>query len=208
MGTGKIIMKSAAENLTPICLELGGKSPALIFADADIDNAVQQLQVGLFLNQGQCCCASSRIMVQEKVYDEFVEKTVAETKKRTVGDPFGEVDQGPQQNARQLEKVLGYLEKGQSEGATLLHGGKRIGEDGYFVESTIFGDVTDEMAIATDEIFGPVMQIMKFSETDEALRRANDSSFGLAAGVFSENINTVNYASRALKAGTVWVNCY
>lgn len=206
--TGRSIMRSAAENLTPICLELGGKSPALIFADADIDNAVAQLQVGLFLNQGQCCCASSRILVHESVYDEFVEKTVAETKKRTVGDPFGAVDQGPQQNARQFEKVLGYLEKGQSEGATLLHGGKRIGEDGFYVESTVFGDVTDDMAIATEEIFGPVMQIMKFGDTEEVLRRANDSTFGLAAGVFSENINTVNYATRALKAGTVWVNCY
>ena len=115
------------------------------------------------------------------------------------------MDQGPQQNARQFEKVLAYVEAGKQEGATLLAGGKRIGEDGYFVESTIFGDVHDDMAIAKEEIFGPVVQIMRFKETDEVLRRANDSTYGLAAGVFSENINTVNYATRALKAGTVWV---
>jgi len=206
--TGKDVMKSAAENLTSVCMELGGKSPALIFADADIDNAVAQLQVGLFLNQGQCCCASSRIYVHESVYDEFVEKTVAATKKRTVGDPFTAVDQGPQQNKRQFGKVLDYVQKGKEEGATLLMGGNQIGTDGYFVESTIFGDVKDDMAIAKDEIFGPVMQIMKFKDTEDVIKRANNTAFGLAGAVFSQNINTVNHVSRALQCGTVWVNCY
>merc|ERR1719295_783979 len=138
-----------------------------------------------------CCCASSRIYVHEDVYDEFVEKTVSETKKRKVGDPFTEVDQGPQQNKRQFGKILDYLKKGQAEGATLLMGGNQIGTDGYFVESTIFGDVQDDMAIAQDEIFGPVMQIMKFKETEDVIKRANNTPFGLAGAVFSQNINTV-----------------
>jgi len=206
--TGKDVMKSAAENLVSVCMELGGKSPALVFADADIDNAVAMTQVGLFLNQGQCCCASSRIYVHEDVYDEYVEKTVAETKKRKVGDPFTEVDQGPQQNKRQFGKVMDYVEKGKMEGASLLAGGKQIGNAGYFVESTVFGDVKDDMAIAQDEIFGPVMQIMKFKDTEEVIKRANNSQFGLAAGIYSTNLNTVNHVSRALKAGSVWVNCY
>jgi len=206
--TGRDVMKSAAENLTPVCLELGGKSPAIICDDADVDNAVQQMQVGLFLNQGQCCVASSRIYVHEKVYDEFVEKTIAETKKRKIGDPFTDVDQGPQQNKRQFDKILGYLDKGKEAGAKVLNGGNRIGDKGYFVESTIFGDVDDNMEIATDEIFGPVMQIMKFNDYDDVLKRANNTTYGLAAGVFSNNIHTCNRFSRALKAGTVWVNCY
>eukprot|EP00483_Globobulimina_turgida_P000357 UN00357 len=201
-------MRSASENLTSVCLELGGKSPALIFPDADIDNAVEQMQVGLFLNQGQCCVASSRIYCHEKVYDEFVEKTITETQKRKIGDPFTEVDQGPQQNRRQFEKVLSYLDQGKKDGAKLLNGGNQIGDEGYYVESTIFGDVQDDMSIAKDEIFGPVMQIMKFDDIDDVIKRANNTTYGLAAGVFSENINTCNRVSRALKAGTVWVNCY
>eukprot|EP01084_Bolivina_argentea_P051267 94311_1 len=206
--TGRDVMQSAAQNLTSVCLELGGKSPALVFPDADIDNAVQQLQVGLFLNQGQACCASTRIYCHEKVYDEFVEKTVAETKKRKVGDGFTDVDQGPQQNRRQFEKVMSYVNQGKDAGAKVLTGGERIGDKGYYVQSTVFGDVKDDMSIATDEIFGPVMQIMKFNDTEDVIKRANNTHYGLAAGVFSSNLNTVNYATRALKAGTVWVNCY
>ena len=137
-----------------------------------------------------------------------MEKTLAETKKRKIGDPFTEVDQGPQQNRRQFEKVLSYLESGKQQGATVLNGGNRIGDKGYYVESTIFTDVKDEMDIARDEIFGPVMQILKFNDTEQVIQRANDTTYGLGAGVFSENINTCNAVSRALKAGTVWVNCY
>eukprot|EP01084_Bolivina_argentea_P046027 84741_1 len=205
--TGKDVMKSAAENLTSVCLELGGKSPAIVCQDADIDNAVQQMQVGLFLNQGQCCVAASRIYCHESVYDEFVEKTLSETQKRRIGDPFTDVDQGPQQNRRQFEKVLSYLDQGKKD-AKLIAGGNRIGDKGYYVESTIFGDVKDDYSIAKDEIFGPVMNILKYSDLDDVINRANNTTYGLAAGVFSENINTCNRVSRALKAGTVWVNCY
>ena len=239
-------MKAAAENLTPVTLELGGKSPSIIFNDADIDAAVDIHQVGLFLNQGQCCCASSRIYVQEDVYDEFVEKTLKQTQQRRVGDPFTDVDQGPQQNEEQFNKVLHYIDSGKKEGAKLLMGGNRIGTEGYFVEPTVFGDVQDNMKIAREEIFGPVMQfstqsycfvcyicyvcflcfdlftlficlfvcfftlcrIAKFKDTEEVLKRANDTNYGLAAGVMTSNIDRAHYVSRALKAGTVWINCY
>lgn len=207
-GTGRLIMKGAAKNLIPVTLELGGKSPSIIFDDANIDNAVFWHQIGLFTNQGQCCCASSRIYVQEKVYDEFVEKTIEATKKRKVGDPFTNVDQGPQQNQQQFDKVLEYLDTGKNEGAKLLYGGKRIGTKGFYIEPTIFGDVADDMRISREEIFGPCMQISKFDNTENVISRANDTNYGLAAGVFSSNIDTVNHVSRALKAGTVWVNCY
>jgi len=206
--TGKLVMKAAADNLKPVTLELGGKSPSIVMDDADIDNAVEAHQVGLFLNQGQCCCASSRIYVQKGVYDEFVKKTVAKTRNRRVGDPFTDVDQGPQQNEQQYSKVMDYIQKGKNEGATLLSGGKALGDKGYYVEPTIFGDVKDNMCISREEIFGPVMQISTFSTTEEVLKRANDTRYGLAAGVFTSNINTANYLSRALKAGTVWINCY
>eukprot|EP01084_Bolivina_argentea_P046028 84742_1 len=206
--TGRDIMKSASENLTPVGLELGGKSAALIFDDADIDNAVNYMQIGMFLNAGQCCCASSRIFVHENVYDEFVEKTIAATKRRKVGDPFEDVDQGPNQNEKQFNKVLSYLDIGKNEGGELLYGGNRIGDKGYFIQPTIFGDVKDNMTIAKDEIFGPVMGIMKFNDIDDVIRRANNTKYGLAAMVFSNNINTINHTSRALKAGTIWVNCY
>lgn len=206
--TGKIIMKAAAENLTPVTLELGGKSPSIIFNDADIDGAVDIHQVGLFLNQGQCCCASTRIYVEEGVYDEFVEKTIAATKQRRVGDPFDDVDQGPQQNEDQFNKVLRYIDSGKKEGAPLLLGGNRIGNEGYFVEPTVFGDVKDDMKISREEIFGPVMQIAKFKDIEEVIKRSNDTNYGLAAGIMTRNIDTAHHVSRALKAGTVWINCY
>jgi aldehyde dehydrogenase (NAD+) len=209
-GTGKIIMKTAAENLIPVTLELGGKSPSIVFKDCNIDNAVFWHQIGLFLNQGQCCCASSRIFVEESVYDEFVEKTIAATKKRRIGDPFTDVDQGPQQNKDQYEKVLSYIESGKKEGAKLLHGGKQMYQEGYYIEPTIFGEVKDEMKIMREEIFGPCMQISKFkhNDIDSVIKRANNTNYGLGAGVFSNNIDTVNQVTRSIKSGTVWVNCY
>lgn len=206
--TGKLIMKAAADNLKSVTLELGGKSPTIVMDDADIDNAVETHQIGLFLNQGQCCCASSRIYVHKNVYDEFIKKTVEKTRSRRVGDPFTDVDQGPQQNEQQYCKVLDYIKKGKNEGAKLLTGGNKISDKGYYVEPTVFGDVKDEMAISREEIFGPVMQISSFKTIEEVVRRANDTKYGLAAGVFTSNLNTANYLTRVLRAGTVWVNCY
>jgi len=142
----------------------------------------------------------------------LLKKQLKQQKKRKVGDPFTDVDQGPQQNKQQFEKVLSYLKLGQQEGATLLHGGKRLGNEGYYVEPTIFGDVKDNMKISREEIFGPCMQILKFNGSDnninEVLDRANDTNYGLASGIFSSHIDTINQATRALKTGTVWINCY
>jgi len=191
-----------------VTLELGGKSPANVCEDTDLDKAVEDTQFALYFNQGQCCCAGSRLYVQESVYDEFVAKSVAKAKTRKVGDPFGDVDQGPQVNKEQMTKIMKYIALGKEQGAKLQVGGERHGNVGYYVQPTLFSDVTEDMAIAQEEIFGPVMSIMKFKTVDEVVKRANANSYGLAAGVWTKNIDTVNKLSRNLRAGTVWVNCY
>src|ERR1700683_1092368 len=161
---GKLIMKAAAEtNLKRVTLELGGKSPNIVFADADMDEAIEGSHFALFFNQGQCCCAGSRLFVEDKCYDEFVEKSVARAKRRTAGDPFDPgTDQGPQVDQSQFDKVMGYIESGRSEGAKLVCGGDRVGDRGYFIQPTVFADVKDNMKIAKEEIFGPVMSVIPF----------------------------------------------
>jgi len=207
---GHIVSKAAAEsNLKRVTLELGGKSPAVVFPDADLDVAIAQTHVGVFLNQGQCCCACTRIFAHEDIYDEFVKKATEAAKSRKMGDPFAaETNQGPQIDEEQHKKILELIESGKQEGATLQCGGAAGDPNGYFVEATVFSDVTDDMRIAKEEIFGPVMQIMKFKSTDEVLKRANDTSYGLGAAVFSQNIDTVHRMVEGIRAGTVWVNCY
>jgi aldehyde dehydrogenase (NAD+) len=202
------MMASGMSNLKRVSLELGGKSAAIVCADADVDAAVEQAHFALFFNQGQCCCAGSRLFVHESIYDEFVEKSVKRVNKRTVGNPFDEVDQGPQVDNDQLTKIMGFIDSGKREGAKLLAGGSRFGNKGYFVNPTIFGDVKDDMKIAKEEIFGPVMNIFKFKTVDEVVERANKSEYGLAAFLWTKNIDTVNTLTRNLRAGTVWVNCY
>jgi aldehyde dehydrogenase (NAD+) len=208
--TGRIIMEAAARsNLKRISLELGGKSPNIVLADADIDAAVEGAYFGLFFNQGQCCCAGSRLMVEEKVHEKFVSKMIAKTKSRKLGDPFDPAtDQGPQVSQEQMDRVLGFVDAGSKEGAKLLCGGKRHGKEGYFVEPTIFDNVQDDMKIAKEEIFGPVMNILKFKDIDEVVRRGNASQFGLAAAVWTRDIGKAHRLAKSLKAGTVWVNCY
>ena len=208
--TGRIIMEAAAKsNLKRVSLELGGKSPNIVLADADIDAAVEGAYFGLFFNQGQCCCAGSRLMVEEKVHEKFVSKMIAKTKSRKLGDPFDPAtDQGPQVSQEQMDRVLGFVDSGSKEGAKLLCGGKRHGKEGYFVEPTIFDNVQDDMKIAKEEIFGPVMNILKFKDIDEVVRRGNASSFGLAAAVWTRDIGKAHRLAKSLKAGTVWVNCY
>src|SRR5262249_45118067 len=182
---GHLIMEAAAQsNLKRVTLELGGKSPNIVLADTDIDAAVEGAYFGLFFNQGQCCCAGSRLMVDAKIHEKFVEKMIAKTKTRKLGDPFDmATDQGPQVSQEQMDRVLGFVESGNKEGAKLLCGGKRHGKEGYFVEPTIFDNVQDEMKIAKEEIFGPVMNIMSFKDVDEVVKRGNNSHFGLAAAV-------------------------
>ena len=190
-------------------LELGGKSPNIVFADADLDSAVKGAMVGLFLNQGQCCCAGSRLLVEDKVYNAMVERLAAAGEKRRLGDPFDEAtQQGPQVDKTQFDKVLGYIEAGKREGARCVTGGERFGSKGYFIKPTIFADVKDNMKIATEEIFGPVMQVLKFKEIDEVIERANTTDYGLAAAIWSRDIKKAHTIAEHLRAGTVWINCY
>ena len=176
---------------------------------ADLDYAVGQSSFGLFFNQGQCCCAGSRIFVQENIYNEFVERSVEKAKKIKVGDPFdASTEQGPQVDGEQMNKILDLIGSGKKQGAKLLTGGARHGSEGYFVQPTVFSDVKDDMRICREEIFGPVMQILKFKTIDEAVERANSSEYGLAASVFTKNVDHAIQISNNLRAGTVWVNCY
>ncbi|MCG3129579.1 MAG: NADP/NAD-dependent aldehyde dehydrogenase PuuC [Phycisphaerae bacterium] len=207
---GHLIMKASAEsNLKRVTLELGGKSPNIVFADADMDQAIEGSHFALFFNQGQCCCAGSRLYVEEKCYDEFVARSVERAKKRKVGDPFdASVEQGPQVDEDQFKKVMSYIEAGKKEGAKLLAGGGRVGSKGYFVEPTVFADVQDNMKIAQEEIFGPVMSIIKFKDTADAIKRANSNMYGLAAAVWTRDISKAHAIANGVRAGTVWVNCY
>ncbi|XP_051981506.1 aldehyde dehydrogenase, mitochondrial-like [Xyrauchen texanus] len=209
-GVGHLIQQaSGTSNLKNVTLELGGKSPNIILSDANMEEAVEQSHLALFFNQGQCCCAGSRTYVQESVYDEFVERSVERAKKRVVGDPFDlKTEQGPQVDEEQFHKILGYISSGKREGAKLMCGGGMAAERGYFIQPTVFGDVQDDMTIAQEEIFGPVMQILKFKSLEEVLERANNSKYGLAAAVFTKDIDKAHYISSGLRAGTVWINCY
>ncbi|MGB5771371.1 MAG: aldehyde dehydrogenase family protein, partial [Crocosphaera sp.] len=192
-----------------VTLELGGKSPNIIFADANMEQAIEGAHFGLFFNQGQCCCAGSRLFVEEKCYDEFVAKSVERAKQRILGDPFDDkTTQGPQVDQTQFDKVMSYIESGQREGAKLLCGGGRVGDRGYFIEPTVFADVQDQMKIAQEEIFGPVMSIIKFKDIDEVIQRANDTMYGLAAAVWTQDISKGHAIANGVRAGTVWVNCY
>jgi aldehyde dehydrogenase (NAD+) len=207
--TAQIIMRQAADQLKRLTFELGGKSPNIVFADADLDAAAAGAHVGIYLNQGQCCCAGSRLFVEDKIHGEFVERVVADSKARRVGDPFDPAtQQGPQVDRAQFDKIMGYIEAGQREGATLATGGGRVGDKGFFIEPTVFTNVKDEMAIAREEIFGPVLSVLKFSDMDELIRRANATNFGLAAAVWTRDISRAHEAAKRLRAGTVWVNCY
>ncbi|BHF84011.1 Aldehyde dehydrogenase, mitochondrial [Sparganum proliferum] len=207
---GQLVAQAANKvNTKRITLELGGKSPVLVFKDADLDQAVKETQHGLFLNQGQCCCSGTRIYVEEPIYEEFLERSAAAAKVRVVGDPFDpKTDQGPQVDESQMNKILDYIAWGKKEGAKLCAGGKRVDREGFFIESTVFGDVKDNMKISREEIFGPVMQISKFKTMDEVIERANDSIYGLAAGIFTQDLDKALYAMQGLRAGSVWVNCY
>lgn len=207
--TAKIIQKAAADTLKRTTFELGGKSPNVIFADCDLDQAVAGAFHAIYFHGGQCCTAGSRLFVEEKIRGEFVQKLADKAKKRKVGDPLdAATEQGPQVSQEQMDKILGYVELGQKQGAKLLTGGKRVGAKGFFVEPTIFDNVKDDMAIAKDEIFGPVVSVLPFKNVDEAIERANNTSYGLAAAVWTKDIDKAHLYAKEVKAGTVWVNCY
>lgn len=206
---GRTIMKAAASsNLKKVTLELGGKSPNIVFNDADIEQAISWVNWGIYYNHGQCCCAGSRIYVQEGIYDKFVEAFKKRAQENKVGDPFHpETFQGPQVSKLQYDRIMGYIEEGKKEGATVETGGERHGEKGYFIQPTIFSNVTQDMKIMKEEIFGPVAAIAKFKTEEEVIELGNDSNYGLAAAVHTKDLNTAIRVSNALHAGTVWVNC-
>eukprot|EP01100_Stratorugosa_tubuloviscum_P006432 TRINITY_DN277_c0_g1_i2.p1 TRINITY_DN277_c0_g1~~TRINITY_DN277_c0_g1_i2.p1 ORF type:complete len:528 (+),score=274.24 TRINITY_DN277_c0_g1_i2:78-1661(+) len=207
---GQLIMQSSARsNLKRVTLELGGKSPNIVFADADIEAAIQGAHVGIFLNQGQCCCAGSRLFVEESIYDQVVERSAQLAKERIVGNPFDpQTRQGAQVSDEQFDKIMGYIESGKQQGAKLVAGGSRVGEKGYFIEPTIFADVQDNMLIAKEEIFGPVLSIIKFKSIEEVISRANNTTYGLAAAIWTKDYNKAHRVANRLRAGSVWINCY
>ncbi|UYV60899.1 ALDH1A2 [Cordylochernes scorpioides] len=207
---GKLILEMAGQsNAKRVTLELGGKSPLVVFADADLDEAVEIAHQAVFENAGQCCCAGTRTFVQEPIYEEFVKRSKELTLKRKVGDPFNpDTLQGPQISKEQLDKILDMIKSGKDQKAKLVCGGKRIGTSGYFVEPTIFADVKDDMRIAREEIFGPVQQIFSFKTLDEVLERANASHYGLGAGVVTKSLDQALMFVQGVQSGSVWVNCY
>ncbi len=210
--TGKGIMRGAAGTLKRITLELGGKSPNIVLADADIEAAIRGATIGIFYGKGEVCAAGSRLLVDRSIKSEFIDKLAARTKKMNAGDPMDPKTRfGALSSRKQLETVLGYIDSGKQEGATLVAGGARtdIGTGkGYFVQPTVFADVRSEMKIAREEIFGPVLAAIEFSDIDEAIARANDTQYGLAAGVWTRDIKRAHYVARRLQAGTVWINTY
>ncbi len=207
--TAQKIMIDAAGTLKRLTFELGGKSPNVVFADADLDAAVAGAEFGLFFNQGQCCCAGSRLFVEQSIHDKFVEKLVARAKTRKLGDPFDpKTTQGPQVDSDQFQKIMSYIDKGKTEGAHCLTGGTRFGDKGFFIEPTVFTNVTDNMSIARDEIFGPVLSVLPFKNADEIIERANSTYYGLAAAVWTRDVAKAHKFAASVRAGTVWVNCY
>ncbi len=211
--TGQSIVRASAGNLKRVSLELGGKSPVIVCADADLDRAVPVAAMSVFANSGQICIAGSRLFVERSIHDEFVERLAAYARGLRIGDgidPATEI--GPLVSEKQLRRVTGYLEAGAAEGARLVTGGTRLIEgplaEGNFIAPTVFADVSDDMRIAREEIFGPVISALPFDTLDEAVERANNTPYGLAAGVFTQNVATAHQLSRKIRAGSVWVNTY
>jgi acyl-CoA reductase-like NAD-dependent aldehyde dehydrogenase len=209
---GKIVMREAADTLKKVSLELGGKSPNIVFADADVRAAARGATTGIFYGKGEVCAAGSRLLVDRSIKDQFIDKVAARARKMVPGDPLSpETRLGAISSKGQLERVLNYVEIAKQEGATLVAGGSRtdIGTGkGYFMQPTVFAGVTPEMTIAREEIFGPVLATIEFGDVDEAIARANDSMYGLAAGVWTRDLKKAHYVASRLQAGTVWVNTY
>ena len=206
---GKLIMERAAVNVPRITLELGGKSPNVVFDDADLDAAAKAAASGVFFNSGQVCSAGTRVLVHERVHDRFVDALVARARSLRVGDPRAEgTYMGPLISQKQLDRVLGYVRTGVDEGATLVSGGERLERAGYFVPPTVFADVDRSMVIAREEIFGPVVSVLRFTDEDEAIAMANDSPYSLAAALWTEDVRRAHTVAARLRAGTVWVNTY
>jgi acyl-CoA reductase-like NAD-dependent aldehyde dehydrogenase len=210
--TGTQIMKLAADHVVPVSLELGGKSANIVFPDADIDVAVMWAMIAIFAASGQVCVAGSRLLLHQQNHDEFLEKLIERTKQLRVGPGLQNPDLGPVISEAQLERVLNYIEIGKAEGAALVIGGQRLTEKelqaGYFIAPTIFDGVKNQMRIAQEEIFGPVLSVMTFDDEDEALEIANGTRYGLAAAIWTRNLKTAHYMARHLEAGSIYINRY
>lgn len=211
--TGQRVMSAAAETLKAVTLELGGKSPLIIFDDCDLDNAVSAALLANFYTQGEICSNGTRVFVQDRILPAFLDKLLARTRKMVIGDPMDlDTQVGSLIHEKHMNRVLDYIKIGQEEGATLAHGGKRITvpgcESGFFVEPTIFTNVRDDMRIAQEEIFGPVLSLLSFRDEDEVITRANATPFGLAAGVFTQDLTRGHRVIAQLEAGTCWINNY
>lgn len=209
---GRQVIEASAGNIKRVQLELGGKSPDLVFADANLDKAVAGAAMGVFGNTGQACTAGARIFVQRSIQDEFVARLAEFTGRLRVGNGLDpDIDLGPLANKKQLDVVLKYIDIGQEEGATLSAGGNRLGgdlKDGFFVEPTVFSNVSNDMRIAREEIFGPVISVIPFDDIEDGIRLANETPYGLAGGVWTQNLTTAHRVAERIKAGTIWVNSY
>lgn len=206
---GQLIMETAAKTLKRVSLELGGKSPNVIFVDANLSAAVEAASRGIFGNAGQVCSAGSRILVEESVYDQFVDQFVKESETIKVGNPLEEdTRMGAIVSQEQFDRVMGYIKVGQEEGARLVYGGQRIGDRGFFIGPTVFTEVDNRMRIGREEIFGPVASLIRFRDVEDAVQQANDTPYGLAAAIWTRDVAKAHRVAQAMRAGTVWVNCY